>query len=313
MYDSQKKTINSFIENLMTPEIQSVVDELISLDGISTFSHFPNLILVLISLALMWIGKIVFNLFVSYSLEHQLVKEDNKAIAISFFGYLAGVAIVLEGVLEGGSTSLAQEIVEVCIWGIIGILALNVAGKLNDHLILRQFQNKKELLEKHNVAVGVVVAGSYLGSAMIVRSIILGDSLGWLYDIVLIVLYFLLAQFAFFIYSVIYQVVTKYDYHKEIEDGNVAAGISLGFNLIAVGILLAIPLRTSFSLLNFLAWFIIGSAILAFFRFILDRAIIPLEKLDQEIHEDRNWGVAFLEGCFSIAAVIILQSIFMSV
>jgi len=296
----------------MTTDIQSILSELISLDGISTFSHFPNLILVIITLLLMWIGKKVFNLFVSYSLEHQLVKEDNKAIAICFFGYLAGVAIILEGVLEGGSTSLVQEIIEISVWGIVGIILLNLAGKLNDQLILRRFQNKIELLEKRNVAVGVVMAGSYLASAMIIRSIILGESVGWLIDIIIIILYFLLAQIAFFIYSVVYQIVTKYNYHQEIEDGNVAAGIALGFNLLAVGILLAIPLRTSFSIVLFLAWFVIGSAVMAFFRFVMDRVIIPLEKLDEEIHQDRNWGVAFLEGCFSIAAIIILQSIFIT-
>jgi len=38
--------------------------------------------------------------------------------------------------------------------------------------------------------------------------------------------------------------------------------------------------------------------------------IIPLEKLDEEIHQDKNWGIACLEGCFSIVAVITLQGIF---
>lgn len=58
------------------------------------------------------------------------------------------------------------------------------------------------------------------------------------------------------------------------------------------------------------AWFIIGSAVIAFFRFVMDRVIIPMEKLDEEIHTDQNWGIALLEGCFSIAAVITIQSIF---
>jgi len=49
---------------------------------------------------------------------------------------------------------------------------------------------------------------------------------------------------------------------------------------------------------------------MAFFRFVVDRIIIPLEKLDEEIHKDQNWGVAFLEGCFAIAAVVVLQTIF---
>ena len=129
-------------------------------------------------------------------------------------------------------------------------------------------------------------------------------------DIGLTLAYFVLGQIAFFAYSHIYQLVIGYDFHKEIEGGNVAAGISLGLNLAAIGVLLAIPLRTSYSLLLFLSWFVLGSSMMAFFRFVMDRIIIPMEKLDEEIHQDQNWGVALLEGCFSVTAVVILQTVF---
>ncbi len=303
----------------MSSNMNYIIGEFFNLNGLEEFSYLPNLLLVVLILILMWIGTKFFDLFTSYSLDYQLVKADNKAIAIAFVGYLAGVATVLEGVLEGNSNAtLFRELLDVCIWGIIGILMLNLAGRINDRLILRYFDNKKELLEKHNVGVGVVVAGSYIGSAMIIRSIIVGESpdwidhllLRWTYDIGLTVFYFIVAQFFFFLFSLLYQKITKYDFHKEIQEGNIAAGISLGFNLTAIGILLAIPLRVSSSLILFIAWFVVGSSVMAFFRFVMDRLIIPLEKLDEEIHQDRNWGVAFLEGCFSITSVIILQSIF---
>ncbi len=290
--------------------MEEIAYEFISLEGIESLSYLPNLLLVLLILVLMWISKKLFDVFTSYSLEHELVKSDNKAIAIAFVGYLAGVATILEGALNGVYQSLWMELIEVSVWGLIGILLLNLAGKMNDRLILRRFDNKQELLEKENVGVGVAVAGSYLGSAMIIRSIILGESIGWVYDIALTLFYFLLAQLAFYLFSLLYQTVTKYDFHQEIQEGNAAAGMSLAFNLVAVGILLAIPLRASYSLLFFAVWFILGSTVMAFFRFVMDRIIIPMEKLDEEIHKDKNWGVALLEGCFAVAAVIILQVIF---
>lgn len=290
--------------------IQPFLSEFLATEGIETFSYLPNLILIVLVFLLMWIGKKVFDLLTHYSIEHQLVKADNKAISVAFVGYLAGVAIVIEGILEGGSDSILMELIDVFVWGIIGILLLNLAGKLNDVLIFRQFDNKDELLNKQNIAVGVTVAGSYIGCAIIIRSIIMGESYGWGVDIILTLLYFVIAQIAFFLYSKLYQIVTQYDFHKEIKENNVAAGISVGFNLAAVGVLLAIPLRSSFSILLFLTWFILGSAVMAFFRFIMDRIIIPLEKLDEEIHKDKNWGIALLEGCFSITAIITLQAIF---
>ena len=285
--------------------------EFIGLDGIESLNHFPNLLHILLVLLLMWVGKKIFDVLTSYSIEYQLVKEDNKAVTVAFVGYLAGVALILEGVLEGGEGYLLKELLGVTIWGIIGILLLNLAGKINDRLILHRFNNVDELLNKQNISVGVAMAGGYVGSAVIIRGIIIGESLGWLYDIGLTLFYFVLAQLFFYLSAFLHQIVTSYDFHKEIQENNVAAGISFGSTLAAVGILLSIPLRTSYSLIVFVVWFVLGSAVMAFFRFVMDRIIIPQEKLDEEIHLDQNWGIALLEGCFSIAAVIILQSVFM--
>lgn len=301
-------TLNPQINNSMSSEFN--LSELISLEGIGTLNHFPNLILIVLVLFLMWIGKKVFDLLTSYSIEHQLVKEDNKAITVSFVGYLGGVALILEGVLETGSDSLLVELMNITIWGIIGILLLNLAGKVNDRIILHRFNNVDELLNQQNVSVGVAMAGGYLGSAVIIRSIIIGESLGWAYDIGLTLFYFVLAQLAFYLSAFLHQLVTRYDFHQEIHNKNVAAGISFGSSLVAVGILLSIPLRESYSLVFFAAWFVLGSAVMAFFRFVMDRIIIPQEKLDEEIHKDQNWGIALLEGCFAIAAVMTLQSVF---
>lgn len=279
--------------------------------AVDSFGHLPNLLLVLLVLGLLWASKRIFDLFVSYSIEHQLVKEDNKAVTVAFVGYLGGVVAILEGVLRGDSSSLMQSVLEISIWGTIGIVLLNLAGKINDVLILKRFDNRRELLESKNVGVGIVVACSYLASALIIRSVVLGESLGWVLDILLTLLYFLLAQLTFYLYGLLYQKITKFDFHAEIRQGNVAAGISLGANFIAVGILLAIPLRVSYSLPYYAVWFVVGACMMVFFRFVMDRIIIPSEKLDDEIHKDVNWGVALMEGCFSISAVLVLQSVFL--
>ena len=278
--------------------------------SLETFSHLPNLVLIFVILGLFWLSKKIFDIFAPFELEYQLVKADNKAVTISFVGYLAGVVVILEGVLHGESISLVDDIISVLIWGVLGILLLNLAGVINDKLILNRFDNKLELVENHNIAVGTVVAGTYLGSSFIIRSIIIGESIGWVLDIGLTFLYFILAQLTFYLYSLLYQIITKYDFHREIKGNNVAAGISLGCNLVAVGVLLSIPLQTSYSLFFYFTWFIIGNCLLAFFRFVMDFTIIPMEKLDEEIHKDQNWGIAMLEGCFSIAAIFIMQVLF---
>lgn len=294
--------------NAMTPTFHPT--DFIGLEGIWTFSYLPNLLLIGLVLVLIWIGKLAFHLFSPFNLEHQLVKADNKAITISFVGYIGGVALILEGFLETSARSLLTDLLSISIWGLVGILLLAAAGKVNNRFLLRRFNNMEELLDRQNIAVGVVMAGGYLGSAAIIRSIIIGESLGWLLDIGLTVFYFVLAQIAFYLTALLHQIVTRYDFHDEIHNGNVAAGISFGALLVAVGILLSIPLRNSYSLIVFAVWFIMGSAMMAFFRFVMDRIIIPQEKLDEEIHKDQNWGIALLEGCFTLTAIFALQSIF---
>ncbi|MGK0290311.1 MAG: uncharacterized membrane protein YjfL (UPF0719 family) [bacterium] len=289
------------------------LQEVVSIQQLDNLIELPNFLIIFLCLFILWIGKVVFDLTVSYSVEHQLVKADNKAFSIAFTGYIGGIAAILEGVLEVEGTatkSLTHELISVVAWGSFGIILLILAGIINDKLILRAFDNKKELIEKHNIGVGAVTAGSYLGSALLIRGIIRGESdFVWYVDAGLTLFYFVLAQIMFFVFSVFYQKITDYDLHAEIESGNDAAGVSFGMGLVAMGILLAAPLK-SYSIPLFIGWFVLGSSVLAMTRFILDRIIIPSEKLDKEIHTDQNWGIALLEGGFTILAAVLLVNIF---
>ena len=291
--------------------MEEILNEMLSLEGVEALSDFPSMLFLLEALALLYLAKKVYGLFNGFDLEHQLVKADNKAVTIAFVAHLSGVALILEGVLESPSVGLIPSMVSMLLWGVIGILLLNVAQMINDRFILRGIANTKEKLEDSNLAVGVAEAGGNLGSALIVRSIITGESLGPVLDVGLTVVYFILAQVAFILFGALYQLITGYDFLREIKENNVAAGISFGMSLAALGFLVAIPLHYSYSLVLFASWFVIGAAVLAFFRFVMDRLIIPTEKLDSEIHEDQNWGIALLEGSFALMAVLFLKVLFL--
>jgi len=284
--------------------------EMLDFPGMGSLSHFPNLLYLVEVLALLILSKYLFGAVHRFSLEDQLVKEDNKAVTIYFTAFVGSVALILEGVLEGPSAGLLIGMLDLALWAFIGIALLLVAGWLNDRFILRGIDAKVEMLGKGNLAVTMVGAGSLVGSAAMIRAIVTGESLGWGLDIGLTLFYFVLGQLSFWVYALIYQKITAYDDLAEIQSGNVAAGITLGMNLGAMGFLMSVPLSQSYSLLWYLAWFVVGNATLLGFRFVMDVGLIPTQKLDQEIHQDQNWGIAFLEGGFSVVAVLILQNIF---
>ena len=207
-----------------------------------------SLVYLVTMLGIFVIGKWVYDLLTPYKLNQQLVEVDNRAIAVSFTGYLLGLEIILEGVVAQEPSCLATgsvrrdlllDVGDTVLWGSIGIVLLQLARWINDKVLLSSFSNTKELVEDQNVGTGAVEFGSFVGSALIIRVLLMGEGGGILAAIVETVLYFLAAQVIFVLFGKVYQLVTRYDVHREIEQDNAAAGVSLGLSLIAVSVLIS--------------------------------------------------------------------------
>jgi len=264
------------------------------------------------------LGKWVYDLLTPYNLTEQLVEADNRAIALSFSGYLLGLGIILEGVVSQESTAitgsarrdLLLDISDTVLWGVIGIVLLQLARWINDKFLLSTFSNTKELVEDQNVGTGAVEFGSFVGSALIIRALLQGEDDGIFAAIVETVAYFLVAQVIFVLFGKVYQMVTRYDVHKEIEQDNAAAGVSLGLSLIAVALLTASYLSRYQSLLGLALWFVIGTALLLGCRYLVDKLLLPGRLLDEEVGTDRNWGAALIEGGSAIALAALIGASF---
>ena len=70
------------------------------------------------------VGKWVYDRLTPYDLNEQLVNTDNRAIAVSFTGYLLGLGIILEGVVSQESTSNTGSAIR--------DLLLDVAGGIHE-------------------------------------------------------------------------------------------------------------------------------------------------------------------------------------
>ncbi len=278
-----------------------------------------SLVYLVTMLGIFVIGKWVYDLLTPYKLNQQLVEVDNRAIAVSFTGYLLGLGIILEGVVTQEPSSLATgsvrrdlllDVGDTVLWGSIGIVLLQLARWINDKVLLSSFSNTKELVEDQNVGTGAVEFGSFVGSALIIRVLLMGEGGGILAAIVETVLYFLAAQVIFVLFGKVYQLVTRYDVHREIEQDNAAAGVSLGLSLIAVSVLISSYLSRYDSLLGLAAWFLIGTLLLLGSRYLVDKFLLPGRLLDEEVSTDRNWGAALIEGGSAIALAALIGASF---
>lgn len=278
------------------------------------------IIFLTLAIAILWIGKIVNDFCTPYRLSSQLTEKDNKAIAVSFSGYLLAIGIIVWGVLRqdidateatSGREILLLDLGGTLLWSLLGIALLQVARVANDKLLLRKFNNVKELVEDQNVGTGAVQAGAYIGSAFTIQAATFGESSGSLLaDIGSTLLYFAVGQIAFILFAIIYQKVSAYDLHGEIENDNAAAGLGFGITLAAIGMLLSSYIVNNDSLLGLALWFVICAFLLIVCRFAIDKIILPGQSLDSEIAQDRNWGAALVEGASAIGLTLILTTLF---
>jgi len=282
------------------------------IDAAAYYVNFYALIFLVEALVLVWVGKKIRDLIVPYDIDRELTTSDNKALATSYAGYMVGQGIVILGVLSGQATEFVNDLIMVALWSLIGILLLNIAVIINDKFLLRAFDNRKEIIEDKNVGTGAVQCGAYIGTAFLIRAVVSSEGAddSMVNDLIGTLVFFVVGQIGFIVFSIIYQGTTKYNLHDEIERDNVAAGVSFGLTLVAVGILMSKTIARTPSLVAFAVWFATGMVLLVITRFLVDKLVLPSHKLDSEICEDQNWGAALIEGGAAVIVAFLLNASF---
>ena len=283
------------------------------------FDPYPLAFLV-IGLVMMYIAKLVNDFTTPYDLGEQLTQKDNKAIAVSYSGYLLATGILVWGILRqdispglanSGDELYKADLLNSCLWILFGILLLQGARVANDCLLLNKFCNIKELVDDKNVGTGIVQAGAYIGTALIIQAALYGEESGYVGDDLLLTLvYFIIGQLAFIVFGLIYEKITPYDLHDEIEKDNAAAGLGFGLSLVAIGMLLSSFILNNNSLAGLLVWFALSAILLPLCRIVTDKLLLPGSNLNDEISKDRNWGAALIEGITAISVALILGTLF---
>ena len=252
--------------------------------------------LLLLYLVVFWVSKWAANRLTPYDINLEISEKHNRAVAISLSGYLIAVTVIFISALIGPSRGIVNDLIFVGSYAVLGIILLNISRLINDKLILHKFQNKTELVDDQNEGTGAVVAGSFIASGLVVAGAIHGEGGGMGTAIA----FFVAGQLALILFSKVYNLITPYDIHDEIEKDNVAAGVAFGGTLIALGVILMNGASG-----DFISWsenlsrfgLISGSAfiVLPLFRYIMDKFLIPHYDLNHEIHHDRNISAGILE------------------
>jgi uncharacterized membrane protein YjfL (UPF0719 family) len=276
---------------------------------------------ILISLAYVFLGvvtlivaKIIKDFLTPYKIDVELTAKDNSALGLTLTGYFAAVIIIFLGASVGldpeeplSASELAIELGIVVLYALGGIVALNLGRVIVDKLVLTRFSTVKEIIQDRNVGTAAVEAGCFVATGLIVAGSINGEGGGPLSALA----FFGLGQVVLIIFSKLYQLITKYDVHAEIEKDNVAAGVALGSSMVAIGVVLLGATRGDFigwneNLAMFGYFAVFGLVLLLILRKVTDFLLLPGTTIAHEIGTNRNINAAWIEGIVSIGMATII-------
>jgi uncharacterized membrane protein YjfL (UPF0719 family) len=255
------------------------------------------------------IGKLLHDLLRrEYKVNFELTERDNPALALSMVGYYLGLVLAVGGALVGESLSLVDSLLDLAIYGLLAVVLLNISWWVIDLLILRKFSVADELIRDMNQGTGAVVAGSYIASGFILFGAMQGQGGGVITSIV----YWALGQVMLVLATFLYNFITPYDIHAEIEKDNVAAGVSFGGALAGIGILIGLAGQDDFyswqtSLTDYVSVAAVGLVMLPVLRFLTDKILLPGARLTDEIanQEKPNIGAAYVEAFAYISGAFV--------
>jgi uncharacterized membrane protein YjfL (UPF0719 family) len=264
----------------------------------------------LLAFTLCWLGKLAYGLFHPRArVDVQVTAKDNVAFAVPLGAYYLGILIVMGAPLSGQPrANILQDALSVAGWGLLAVVLLNVASLAKRRILFHGVDLLGEILERRNLAVGIVVAGFHIASALLVLGA-LGDEGGLLPAAA----FWLYAQVLLTLAAAVFVRVVHEDLPAEIRRENRAVALSFAGLLVAMGNVLRLAISGPFEgwgngLGAATGYALAGLALLFAARWLTDRLLLPGVTIRQEVVEQEgpNVGVGYLEALFYLGTSFLI-------
>ncbi len=269
----------------------------------------PGFIHLAVVLVLLAAGKFVYDgLHRGFGLRTELIEKRNLAAAVAVAGYYLGLAIVLGGVVSGpASFSLLDDVIGLAIFGLLGIVLLNLSALINDKAVFSQFAIEHEIVEDRNLGVGILEGANYVAVGLITAGAMSGEgglSSGLAFWIAGLV--------ALIVAGLLYDRITPYDLHDEIEKGNTAVAAAFAGVLAGFGNVIRLAGEGDFvswneSLTGFAYYAVAGLVLLPLVRLFADKVLLPGARLgDELVRGEPNLGAGVIAGATYLGASMLI-------
>jgi len=270
------------------------------------------------ALLILFLGKLFYEWTSRFSFLDELTERDNPAFGACLAGFLLGLALALTGAFPAGADSYFTAARDMTTSGVLALLLLRASIWINDKAILNRFSIDEEMLRDRNIGAGAAVAGSCIGTGLVLAGALTGESSTWLHSVRDIVVYWIVGQALFIVGALAFYRTAGYNVKETMEhDNNAAAGISLGGFLASLGILLWAVLQNATSdlmaeLIIIVVMAVIGIPLLLLSTIVVQKLILPRINLPKEITIDKNAAAGLICAAASLSTAILLAATLLS-
>ena len=206
----------------------------INLSDIGNSAVVQSVIYLFVSCVMLFLSKFLFDKFSIFKPEAE-VKNSNYTAIIAFCGYIIGMAFILVGAFVGPSSrTFRLDLAMYIAYALVGMFLMTTSGFVTRKIMLNRFDNAKELLQDKNIGTAAVYFGFYIAHGLIIAACVNGEVGGLISS----VFYYVLSVCFMFLFLRVYDFLTPYSVHDELENDNYAVGIALAGNIIAIGLIL---------------------------------------------------------------------------
>ena len=178
----------------------------------------------------------------TYSLKSALALDDNKALAVA----MAATCLAQGSSTKATVSDLSRSdgwlnVALIFAWQAIGVALMEITRIITDRIVVSNINLPNEVVQKRNLAAGIVEACAHIGSGQVISASLSGPANSWAVDILSMLMWFVIGQTSFIIFAAVMRCKNNWNFSDEIKNGNHAAALVFGINKITIGIFSQTP------------------------------------------------------------------------
>jgi len=269
--------------------------------------YLVMIMLIALAIVFLFLSKKIADVITRFDDDAQIRQNDNLAVALRRFGIFVGMGIALQALIT--DISSYRDIVLFCIYALIVVVIFFAAHLINDFIIIPKVCNN-ELIKAGNVPTGIIEAGAFIATGMLVNGAFSGDVGG----VVTAVVFFFLGQIVMIAAIYLHEKIYRFDVIFCVNDDNVSAGVAVAGLLVAYSIILRASIAGNFtgwtnSLTAFAVSAVTGMIGLIVFERIAALIFLPKTSIGDDIRRSNTAAVVLVQGITIALSLIISQLI----